>query len=122
MKFVDEVSIQVKGGKGGDGCCSFRREKFVPFGGPNGGDGGDGGSVYLEADHSINTLIDYRFQKHFFAGNGQSGMGADCTGKSAEDLTLKVPVGTLVYHVDTDELLGDLTRSGQRLLVAQGGF
>lgn len=122
MKFVDEVKIQVKAGKGGDGCLSFRREKFIPFGGPNGGDGGDGGSVYLEADESVNTLVDYRFQKHFYAANGQPGMGSDCTGRSAEDLTLKVPVGTLVFNLETDELLGDLTHAGERLLVAKGGF
>lgn len=122
MKFVDEVKIQVKAGKGGDGCLSFRREKFIPFGGPNGGDGGDGGSVYIEADEALTTLVDYRFQRHFAAQNGRSGMGADCTGKSGEDLTLKVPVGTLVYNIDTDELLGDLTHAGERLLVAQGGF
>lgn len=122
MKFVDEVKIQVKAGKGGDGCLSFRREKFIPFGGPNGGDGGDGGSVYIEADEALTTLVDYRFQRHFAAENGRSGMGSDCTGKSGEDLILKVPVGTLVYNIDTDELLGDLTHSGERLLVAQGGF
>jgi GTP-binding protein len=122
MKFVDEVKIQVKAGKGGDGCLSFRREKFIPFGGPNGGDGGDGGSVYIEADAALTTLVDYRFQRHFQAQNGRSGMGADCTGKSGEDLTLKVPVGTLVYNMDTEELLGDLAHADDRLLVAQGGF
>lgn len=122
MKFVDEVKIHVKAGKGGDGCLSFRREKFIPFGGPNGGDGGDGGNIYLEADADLNTLIDYRFQRHFQAQNGQQGMGSDCTGRSGEDLVLKVPVGTLVYNIDTDELLGDLTTAGQRLLVAKGGF
>lgn len=122
MKFIDEVKIHVKAGKGGDGCLSFRREKFIPFGGPDGGDGGDGGSVYLQADASLNTLIDYRFQRHFQAKNGRPGAGADCTGASGDDLVLKVPVGTLVYNVATDELLGDLTRDGQKLLVAQGGF
>ncbi|MCD6046939.1 MAG: obgE [Gammaproteobacteria bacterium] len=122
MKFVDEVKVSVKGGKGGDGCVSFRREKFIPFGGPNGGDGGDGGSVYLEADLGMNTLVDFRYKRHFTAQNGQSGMGSDCTGKSGEDLVVQVPVGTLVYNVDTDELLGDLTAPGQRLLVAKGGF
>ena len=122
MKFVDEVKIEVKAGKGGDGCLSFRREKFIPFGGPNGGDGGDGGSVYIEADSNLNTLVEYRFHHHFQAKNGQSGMGANCTGKSGEDLILKVPVGTIVYNLDTDELLGDLTKEGERLLVAQGGF
>ncbi len=122
MKFVDEVKITVRAGKGGDGCLSFRREKFVPFGGPNGGDGGDGGSIYLEADSNINTLVDFRYQRHFQAQHGQSGMGSDCTGRSGEDLVIKVPVGTLVYNVETEELLGDLTQPAERLLVAKGGF
>jgi len=122
MKFIDEARIHIKAGKGGDGCLSFRREKFIPLGGPNGGDGGDGGSIYLEADPGLNTLVDYRYQKHFQAQNGQGGMGSDCTGKGGDDLILKVPVGTLVYNIDTDELLGDLTHAGERLLVAQGGF
>ena len=122
MKFVDEVRIQIKAGKGGDGCLSFRREKFIPFGGPNGGDGGDGGSVYLEANANLTTLVDYRFQRMFQAEKGQHGMGSDCTGKSGGDLILPVPVGTLVYNIDTDELLGDLAVPGQRLLVAKGGF
>jgi GTP-binding protein len=122
MKFVDEVRIQIRAGKGGDGCLSFRREKFIPFGGPNGGDGGDGGSVYLEANANLTTLIDYRFQRMFQAEKGQHGMGSDCTGKSGADLILPVPVGTLIYNIDTDELLGDLTLPGQRLLVAKGGF
>ena len=122
MKFVDEVRIHVRAGKGGDGCLSFRREKFIPFGGPNGGDGGDGGSVFLEADPSINTLVDYRYKRHFEARNGQPGMGTDCTGRSGEDLILKVPVGTLIYNIDTEEVLGDLAVAGQQLKVAQGGF
>ncbi len=122
MKFIDEVSIQVQAGKGGDGCLSFRREKFIPFGGPNGGDGGNGGSIYIEADPQLNTLIDYRFLKHFKAQNGQQGMGSECTGKSAEDLILKVPVGTVVWDAETLEQMGDLVKPRQRLLVAQGGF
>lgn len=122
MKFIDEVTIKVEAGKGGDGCLSFRREKFIPFGGPNGGDGGDGGSVYLESDNNLNTLIDFRYQREFHAQNGQKGMGSDCTGKSGEDLILRVPQGTNVYDVDTDELIGDLTKPGERLKVAQGGF
>jgi len=122
MKFVDEVAIRVEAGKGGNGCVSFRREKFIPFGGPNGGDGGDGGSVYLEADPNLNTLIDYRYMRLHRAKNGQAGMGSECTGKSADDITLPVPIGTLAYDVETGELLGDLTHAGQRLLVAQGGF
>lgn len=122
MKFVDEVRIKVAAGKGGNGCVSFRREKFIPFGGPDGGDGGDGGSVYLQADANLNTLVDYRYTKAFQAQNGQKGMGADCTGKSGHDLVLKVPVGTLVYNIETEELLGDLHQAGMRLLVAQGGW
>ncbi len=122
MKFVDEAKIHVRAGKGGNGCLSFRREKFIPFGGPNGGDGGDGGSIYLEADPSLNTLIEYRYQRHFQAKNGQPGMGSDCTGSSGDDLILKVPVGTLVFNIETDEQLGDLTHPGERLKVAQGGF
>lgn len=122
MKFVDEVRITVAAGKGGNGCLSFRREKFIPFGGPNGGDGGDGGSIYLEADENLNTLIDYRFTKFFQAENGQKGMGADCTGKSGVDMVLKVPLGTLVYNLDTDECMADLQTAGQKVLVAQGGW
>lgn len=122
MKFVDEVRIHVAAGKGGNGCLSFRREKFIPFGGPNGGDGGDGGSIYMEADGNLNTLIDYRYTRHFQAEHGEKGMGADCTGKSGADTVLKVPVGTLVFDIDTDELLGDLHVDGKRLLVARGGW
>jgi GTP-binding protein len=121
MKFVDEAVIEVHAGKGGDGCLSFRREKFIPFGGPDGGDGGDGGSVFLRADANLNTLVDFRYTRHFKARNGQPGQGSQCTGKSAEDLYIPVPVGTLVHDHDTGELLGDLTRHGQTLLVAQGG-
>lgn len=122
MKFVDEVGIHVQAGKGGDGCLSFRREKFIRFGGPNGGDGGDGGSIYLEADSDLNTLIDYRFKKHFKAKNGQNGMGSECTGRSGEDLIIRVPVGTCVWDANTHEEMGDLTKAGQRLLVAHGGL
>ncbi|MFN7096762.1 MAG: Obg family GTPase CgtA [Gammaproteobacteria bacterium] len=122
MKFVDEALIKVRGGKGGDGCMSFRREKFIPFGGPDGGDGGDGGSVILEADESINTLIDFRYKREHIAKSGEAGRGSDCTGKSAEDLIVKVPVGTLVYDVDTEELLGDMVHHGERLLVAKCGY
>lgn len=121
MKFVDEVTINVQAGKGGDGCLSFRREKFIRFGGPNGGDGGDGGSIYLEADTDLNTLIDYRFQRHYRAKNGQHGMGSECTGRGGEDLILKVPVGTMVWDATTHEVMGDLVKHGQRLLVAHGG-
>jgi GTP-binding protein len=122
MKFVDEATIQIHAGKGGDGCLSFRREKFIPFGGPNGGDGGDGGSVYLQTDPDLNTLIDFRYTRHYKAQNGQSGMGSECTGRSGEDLTIRVPVGTMVYDADTDELIADLAEVDQRLKIAQGGF
>lgn len=122
MKFVDEVAIYVKAGDGGNGCMSFRREKFIEFGGPNGGDGGDGGSVFMEADHNLNTLLDYRYTRKFLARRGENGRGADCTGARGDDLVLKVPVGTTVVDADTQEVIGDLTEDGQRLLVAQGGW
>ncbi len=122
MKFVDEVLISVKAGDGGNGCMSFRREKFIEFGGPNGGDGGDGGSVFLQADHNFNTLLDYRYQRKFNAQRGENGRGSDCTGAKGEDLVLKVPVGTSVVDADTQEIIGDLVTDGQRLLVAQGGW
>lgn len=122
MKFVDEVTIRVEAGSGGDGCVSFRREKYIPFGGPDGGDGGDGGSIYLEADANLNTLIDYRYTRLFRAESGQKGMGANCTGRGGADLILNVPVGTMAHDVATGELVGDLTLPGQRLLVARGGF
>ncbi|WP_111641099.1 Obg family GTPase CgtA [Marinimicrobium alkaliphilum] len=122
MKFVDEAPIYVEAGKGGNGCLSFRREKFIAKGGPDGGDGGDGGSVYLVADENLNTLIDYRYQPRYRAESGSNGMGKDCTGKKGEDLFLPVPVGTTVLDMDTEETLGDLTEAGQKLKVAQGGF
>lgn len=122
MKFIDEVVVRVQGGKGGNGCMSFRREKFVPFGGPDGGDGGDGGSVIFEADDAINTLVDFRYQRELVAKSGENGRGSDCRGKSASNLIVKIPMGTLVYDTNTDELLGDLVKPGQQLLVAQGGF
>jgi GTP-binding protein len=121
MKFVDEAIIKVQAGNGGDGCASFRREKFIPFGGPNGGDGGDGGSVWLVADEGLNTLIDFRHQRQFKAQRGQNGMGSDMYGRGGEDTTIRVPVGTSVFSLDTDELIGDLTAHGQKLLVAKGG-
>lgn len=122
MKFVDEATIRVRGGKGGDGCMSFRREKFIPFGGPDGGDGGDGGSIILVADANINTLIDFRYKREYFATSGESGRGSNCTGKSGEDLIVAVPIGTMIYDKETDELLGDLVKEGERLVVAAGGF
>ena len=122
MKFVDEVAITVKAGDGGNGCMSFRREKFIPKGGPDGGDGGDGGSIFLEADPNLNTLVDYRYTRRFNAQRGENGRGKDCTGAKGEDLVLPVPVGTTVVDAGTQEIIGDLTEPGQRLLVAQGGF
>lgn len=122
MKFVDEVSISVKAGDGGNGMMSFRREKFIEKGGPNGGDGGDGGSVFLEADENLNTLVDYRYTRSFRAANGEKGGSTDCTGAKGDDLILPVPVGTTVIDANTQEVIGDLTVAGQRLLVAQGGW
>ena len=122
MKFVDEAVITVLAGKGGDGRLSFRREKFVPKGGPDGGDGGDGGGVYLEVDGGLNTLVDFRFKRIFRARNGQPGMGRDRVGKSAGDLIVKVPAGTLVYDANTAELIGDMIGNKTRLVVANGGY
>ena len=122
MKFVDEATIDVTAGKGGNGCVSFRREKFVPKGGPDGGDGGDGGSVFLEGDVALNTMIDYRYTRRFRAENGESGRGRNCSGKSGQDLVLPVPLGTTVLDDETGEILGDIREAGERLLVAQGGF
>ncbi len=121
MKFVDEAQILVIAGNGGNGCISFRREKFIPLGGPDGGDGGNGGSVWLEADENLNTLIDFRHQRQFRAQSGQSGMGRQAYGKAGEDNVIRVPIGTEVINVETDEIIGDLTEHGGRLLVAQGG-
>lgn len=122
MKFIDEATIKVIAGNGGKGAVSFRREKFVPFGGPDGGDGGDGGSVILEARTGLNTLADFRATRTFEAEHGGKGMGRDMTGKSGADLVVPVPVGTLIYDVDTGELLGDLIKADARLKVVQGGF
>lgn len=122
MKFVDEATIEVKAGDGGNGCVSFRREKYIPLGGPDGGDGGDGGGVILEADENLNTLADFRYTRRFQGARGENGRGRNCTGKSGEDLVIQVPVGTLVRDEETGELMGDLVRTGQRLVVARGGF
>jgi GTPase len=122
VKFVDEAPISVEAGKGGNGMMSFRKEKFISKGGPNGGDGGDGGSVYLVADENLNTLIDYRFQPRYKAEDGEKGGTKDCTGAKGADLFLPVPVGTTVVDQDTEEVFGDLTTHGQQLKVAQGGF
>jgi GTP-binding protein len=121
VKFVDEAQILVSAGNGGNGCISFRREKFIPLGGPDGGDGGNGGSVWLQADENLNTLIDFRHQRQYRAQRGQNGMGRQMFGKAGEDVLIRVPVGTEVINVETDEIIGDLTRHGERLLVAQGG-
>jgi GTP-binding protein len=121
MKFVDEAEIHVAAGNGGNGCVSFRREKFIPFGGPDGGDGGGGGSVYLVADENLNTLIDFRHQRRFRAQRGENGMGRQMTGRNGEDVRITVPVGTVITNVDTDEVIGDLTVHGQELMVARGG-
>lgn len=121
MKFVDEATIRVAAGNGGNGTVSFRREKYVPRGGPDGGDGGRGGSVWMEADSGINTLADFRFQRNFRAAHGQPGSGKNCAGRGAEDLVIQVPVGTVVQDEGTGEVIGDLTRPEQRLLVARGG-
>ncbi len=122
MKFVDEVEIRVEAGDGGNGCVSFRREKYIEFGGPDGGDGGDGGDVYLIADEGLNTLIDYRFERFHRAKRGENGKSRNCTGKSSDDLLLKVPVGTRAIDQDTGEQIGDLTQKGQKLMVAKGGW
>ncbi|ULJ62500.1 GTPase ObgE [Wielerella bovis] len=121
MKFIDEAKIEVVGGKGGNGAASFRREKFVPRGGPDGGDGGRGGSVFAVADENINTLVEYRFVKKYQAKNGEKGHGSDRYGAGADDIELRMPVGTLIRDVDTDEILADLTHHGQRVCVARGG-
>lgn len=122
MKFVDEARIKISAGAGGNGCLSFRREKFIPFGGPDGGDGGDGGDIYLIADSQVNTLIDFRYQRNYKAERGEHGRGRLCSGARGEDLIIKVPVGTEAWDDDTDELIGDLTEEGTKLLVAKGGW
>src|SRR5438270_9113809 len=121
MKFVDEARLKVQAGNGGRGSASFRREKFVPFGGPDGGDGGHGGSIYLRAASGINTLADFRIERTFRAANGEPGGANDCSGRSGADLYVPVPLGTVVRDADTREELGDLTREGEELLVARGG-
>ena len=122
MKFVDEAEISVEAGKGGNGCMSFRREKFIAKGGPNGGDGGDGGSVYLMGDGSLNTLVDFRYQPQYRAQSGMGGGSKGCTGRSGEDLVVRVPVGTSVVDSDTEELIADISQEGQVVLVAKGGI
>ncbi len=122
MIFVDEALIKIEAGHGGHGCLSFRREKFIPRGGPDGGDGGDGGSVYLQANPELNTLADFRYQRHYKAENGQPGMGSNCTGKKGDDLYIQVPVGTIAYDVDSGEVLADIQKADDVIIIAQGGF
>jgi GTPase len=121
MKFLDLCKVYIRSGGGGAGCVSFRREKFVEFGGPDGGDGGNGGSVWAEAVEGLNTLIDFRYQQHFFAKSGQHGMGSQRTGKTGDDIVLRVPVGTEILDEDEETVLADLTHVGQRVLLARGG-
>lgn len=122
MKFVDEATIHIRAGKGGDGCVSFHREKFVAKGGPNGGDGGDGASIWLVADENLNTLIEYQYKRSYQAQNGEPGKGRDMTGRKGVEQILPVPVGTTVRDLDTDEILADLTEHGSEAKIAQGGF
>lgn len=121
MKFVDEVRIRVEAGRGGNGCLSFRREKYIPKGGPDGGNGGRGGDVLLVADEGLNTLVDFRYKRHFRAASGEHGRGSDCTGARGEDLLVRVPAGTVVFEADTGEQIGELVEDGEKLLVARGG-
>ncbi|MBV1775269.1 GTPase ObgE [Burkholderiaceae bacterium DAT-1] len=121
MKFIDEARIEVMAGDGGNGSASMRREKFIPRGGPDGGDGGKGGSIWAKADRDINTLVDYRFVKQYRAKHGENGQGRDCYGKGADDVVLRMPVGTLIRDAVTDEIVADLTEDGQQVLIAKGG-
>ncbi|TCL09458.1 GTP-binding protein [Shimia isoporae] len=121
MKFLDLAKVYIRSGGGGSGCVSFRREKYIEYGGPDGGDGGNGGSVYAEAVEGLNTLIDFRYQQHFFAKSGQQGMGNQRTGKTGEDIVLRVPVGTEILDEDQETVVADLTEVGQRVLLAKGG-
>ena len=121
MKFVDEATIKVEAGRGGNGCLSFRREKYIEKGGPDGGDGGDGGSIYLVADDALNTLVDFRFQPNYRAEKGEHGKGSDRTGAGGKDLHVRVPLGTSVYDDETEAYLGDVSEAGDVLLVARGG-
>ena len=121
MKFLDLAKVYIRSGGGGAGCVSFRREKFIEFGGPDGGDGGNGGSVWIEAVDGLNTLIDYRYQQHFFAKSGQPGMGSQKTGKTGDDVVMKVPLGTEILDEDEETVIADLTEPGQRVCLAKGG-
>ena len=121
MKFLDEAKVYIASGAGGNGCVSFRREKFIEFGGPNGGDGGNGGAVVVEAVNGLNTLIDYRYQQHFKAQRGGNGMGKDCAGANGKDVVLKVPIGTQVYEEDGETLIADFTKVGECVTISKGG-
>ena len=121
MKFLDLTKVYIRSGGGGGGCVSFRREKFIEYGGPDGGDGGNGGSVWAEAVEGLNTLIDFRYQQHFFAKSGQAGMGNGRTGARGDDIVLRVPVGTEIMDEDQETVIADLTEVGQRFLIAKGG-
>lgn len=121
MKFFDEAKIEVIAGNGGNGVATFRREKYVPKGGPSGGDGGRGGSIYAIADRNLNTLIDFRYTRIFRAQRGENGMSSDCYGKGGEDMELRMPVGTVISDLETGEMLADLDRDGARTLIARGG-
>jgi GTP-binding protein len=121
MKFIDEALIDVAAGNGGNGCASFRREKFIPMGGPDGGDGGRGGSIWAQADRNLNTLVEYRYTRSFKARNGENGRGSDCYGKGGDDLILKVPVGTVFQDADSGEVIADLAKDGEKALIAKGG-
>ena len=122
MKFLDEAKVYIRSGDGGNGCIAFRREKFIEYGGPNGGDGGKGGDVLAEAVDNLNTLIDYRYQQHVKAKNGEGGMGKDRHGANGDDVMLKVPVGTQIYEEDGETLIADLTELGQRVVLAQAAM
>ena len=121
MKFIDEARIEVVAGDGGNGVASFCREKFRPFGGPDGGDGGKGGSIYAIADRNINTLVDYRFAKLHRAKHGENGRGSDCYGKGADDVYLRMPVGTIITDLETESVIGELLEPGERILLCKGG-
>lgn len=121
MKFIDEAKIFLKGGRGGNGCVSFRREKYRPYGGPDGGDGGKGGDIIFIADKQMSTLIDFKYRRHYFAKNGEHGKGSDMYGKSAEPLIIKVPVGTIVINDETNQIIADFTQDGQSKIIAKGG-
>ncbi|HEX6734729.1 MAG TPA: GTPase ObgE, partial [Azonexus sp.] len=121
MKFIDEAKIYVKAGDGGNGAATFRREKYIPMGGPNGGDGGRGGSIYVVADRNINTLVDYRYTRKFIGKRGENGGGADQYGAGGDDIVLRMPVGTVIYNQNTDDILADLAEDGQKVLIAKGG-